>query len=60
MHLELSTIHLTLPSANIIALLDAMSVISFSPILATTLGSNPEKASLCYKPKYKLQSYVDK
>lgn len=52
MHLALSTILLTLLSANIIVLSDAMSVISFSPILATILGSNPAKASLCYKAKY--------
>lgn len=46
MHLALSIMHLTLLSANMIALLEAISVISFSPILATSLGSNPAKASL--------------
>lgn len=46
MHLALSIMHPTLLSANMIALFDDISVISFSPILATLLGSNPEKASL--------------
>jgi len=53
MHLALSTILLTLLSANIIALSDAMSVISFSPILATILASNPANASL-----YMLQTQI--
>lgn len=47
MHLALSTMHLTLLSANITALLEAISMISFSPIFATVLGSNSAKASLC-------------
>lgn len=47
MHLALSTMHLTLLSANIIALLEAISMISFSPIFATVLGSNPANVSLC-------------
>ncbi|PRQ40546.1 hypothetical protein RchiOBHm_Chr4g0437201 [Rosa chinensis] len=47
MHLALSTMHLTLQSGNIKALLEAISSISSSPILATVFGSNPEKASLC-------------
>ena len=46
MHLALSTMHLTLLSANMISLLDDISVISFSPILATVFGSNPQNASL--------------
>uniref|UniRef100_A0A9I9EI14 Uncharacterized protein n=1 Tax=Cucumis melo TaxID=3656 RepID=A0A9I9EI14_CUCME len=46
MHLALSTMHLTLLSTSIMALSDAISVISFSPMLATILGSNPAKASL--------------
>lgn len=46
MHLALSTIHLTLLSCSIIALFDAISVISFSPILATRFGSNSQNASL--------------
>ena len=46
MHFALSTMHLTLLSANMSALLEAVSVISFSPIWATVFGSNPENASL--------------
>ena len=47
MHLALSTMHLTLQSANESALFDAISMISFSSILATVYGSNPAKTSLC-------------
>lgn len=54
MHLALSIMHLTLHSANIIALLEAISAISFSPILATLFGSNPKNASLSYKLNHKL------
>ena len=46
MQLALSTMHLTLHSASISALLETMSVSSFSPILATLLASNPAKTSL--------------
>lgn len=46
MHLALSIMHLTLLSANIIALLEDISSTSLSPILATELGSNSAKASL--------------
>lgn len=49
MHLAFSTIHLTLLSCNIIALFDAISVISFSPIFATRFGSNSQNASLVYQ-----------
>lgn len=51
MHLALSTMHLTLLSANMMALSDDISLISLSPILATISGSKPEKASLYYQPK---------
>ena len=46
MQLVLSTMYLTLHSASISALLETMSVISFSTILATLLASNPVKTSL--------------
>lgn len=46
MHLAFSTMDLTRLSANIMSLLEAISMISFSPILATMFGSNPAKASL--------------
>lgn len=46
MHLALSTMQLTLLSANIIALFDDISWISLSPILATISGSKPKKDSL--------------
>lgn len=46
MHFALSMMHLTLHSAKVSSLLEAISIISFSPILHTTLGSNPAKASL--------------
>lgn len=49
MHLALSTMHLTLHSANIIAVLEDISRISFSPILATLFGSNPPNASLLHQ-----------
>jgi len=46
MHLALSTMHMTLLSAKESALFDAISIISFSSILATVLASNPAKTSL--------------
>lgn len=58
MHLALSRMHLTLHSVNMIALLEAISVISFSPILATKLGSNPPKASLCHRTNQYFQSHI--
>lgn len=58
MHLALSSMHLTLLSANIIALSDDISKISFSPILATTFGSNPAKACLYYQSNVKIHDKV--
>lgn len=46
MHFALSTMHLTLFSAKLSSLSEAMSFISFSPILHTLLGSKPANASL--------------
>jgi len=48
MHFALSTMHLTLQSGNRISLFDAISMISFSSILATVEESNPAKACLCH------------
>ena len=47
MHLALSTMHMILLSAKESALFDTISMISLSSILATVLGSNPAKTSLC-------------
>lgn len=58
MHLALSRMHLTLHSVNMIALLEVISAISVSPILATKLGSNPPKASLCHRKNQYIQYHI--
>lgn len=59
MHLALSTMHLTLVSAKVSSLLEPISMISFSPILAIIFASNPEKASLRYNRNTNSSNYIN-